>query len=413
MVKMLQNRYGSFFKVEYPVISDFDSPVEHISLYQEMGKQDIVEIYYPRLDPQAQSLLRTGVPIKITYGNDKVTEIFFGYVIDLKPTFHASTNRPLVVRCIGASLDLKNGGEKIWINKSAPDVVTEIAKLFKLKPVVTPSPVILESQSMVGQSYWEKCQELARRIGYTCHMFGTELHFHPLDEMINRSMTVIPILSYGGPYIGVFADTLSPTLDSFYPTTSEYSDAGAYGNTEKTIFGFDPVTAKSYSSVNSPNKTGDSLRASNRDALFKEHLPQGITASKTEAAALAKSFAELSRLKTSAKGSGQGDPRIAPYRTVEVEGTSAETDGFWIVRKAVHHIYHTGRYELDFDIVTDGIGRNAVTGSRPTEAGTSPTRNLTTATTERPTRTILTSNVAVVKESDAGFKLTPQRWEGM
>lgn len=413
MAKMLQSRTGSAFKVTYPIISDLDSPVEHISIYQEMGKQDVVEIHYPRLDPHAQSLLRTGVPVQIDWKNDKVKESFYGYVMDAKPSFHASTNRPFVVRCVGASLSLKNGGTEIWVNKSAPDVVTEIAKKFNLKPVVTPSPIILESQSMVGQSYWEKCQELARRIGYTCQVFGTELHFHPLDEMINRSMTVIPILSYGGPYIGPYSDVMTPTLDTFYPTTNDYSDTESYSNKEKNIFGFDPVTAKSYSSVTSPNSVGENIRGDKRDPLFEEYLPQGITASKSEALALSKAFSQLSRLSNSAKGTGQGDPRIAPYRTVEIEGTSKENDGFWIVKKATHHVYHTGRYELDFEVVTDGIGGNVPSAFRPTEAGTSPTRDLTTATTERPTRTILTSTVTLVKQSDVGYKATPQRWEGM
>jgi hypothetical protein len=51
-------------------------------------------------------------------------------------------------------------GQKIWVKKTAPAIVEDIAKTFKLKAVVTPHPVIFSQQSLSGHSYFEKVQEL-------------------------------------------------------------------------------------------------------------------------------------------------------------------------------------------------------------------------------------------------------------
>jgi hypothetical protein len=161
MAKMLQSRTGSAFKVTYPIISDLDSPVEHISIYQEMGKQDVVEIHYPRLDPHAQSLLRTGVPVKIDWKNDKVKESFYGYVMDAKPSFHASTNRPFVVRCVGASLGLKNGGEVPGI-KNLKNLKFKNSKFKNLKEKSHEDRDIRRT-NRTGR---RNTQDLERRLGY-------------------------------------------------------------------------------------------------------------------------------------------------------------------------------------------------------------------------------------------------------
>ena len=43
-----QNRFGSSFKVKYPDFPGFTVTPRSITLIQEMGKHDIVQIYYAR-----------------------------------------------------------------------------------------------------------------------------------------------------------------------------------------------------------------------------------------------------------------------------------------------------------------------------------------------------------------------------
>jgi phage protein D len=413
MTDMYQNRNGSSFNVTYPDFADFKSPVTSFTLHQEMGKQDVVDLHYKNMTLAHQKALKTGVPVKVKWRNDKVPGTFYGYVHSVTPNINQSLSRTTVVRCIGASLGLKEGGSKIWASKTAPDIVTDIAKKFKLKAVVTKSPVIFSQQSLVGHTYWEKIQELARRIGYVAQVFGTELHFHPIDIMINKSMSVIPILSFSSAVAHPYNTMYSQTLDSFKPKVGDHFDGASYDRKEKTVSGFDPITGKAYSASKSPNTVGKNVRVTTKAPLFKEVLPGLVTGNAEMAKVLAEANAQLSRFSIEAEGMGQGDPRIMPFATVEISGTGSTTDGFWIIKKATHSVYFDGRYELEFSCVADGTGTNKPSAFRPTKAGTAPVRDLyTTTVTTTPTSTKLTGAVAMIRETDAGFKVTPRRWEG-
>jgi hypothetical protein len=126
----------------------------------------------------------------------------------------------------------------------------------------------------------------------------------------------------------------------------------------KVVSGVDPVTGKFYSSSKSPTTVGKNLRTSNADPLFVEALPGAMTGNAHMAELIANAHAQLSRFSITSETASQGDPRIAPYRTVEINGTGATTDGNWIVKKAVHQCYYDGRYEVEFHCMTDGTGRN-------------------------------------------------------
>ena len=152
------------------------------------------------------------------------------------------------------------------------------------------------------------------------------------------------------------------------------------------------------------------------DPLFVEILPGAITGNAHMAELIANAHAQLSRFSINADTASQGDPRIAPYRTVEINGTGSTTDGNWIVKKTVHQCYYDGRYEVEFTCMTDGTGRNKSSAFRPETASVIPTRNikqeLSTGTTSRPTVTKLSAPQMLVNKSNVGFKVTPSRWVG-
>jgi hypothetical protein len=134
---------------------------------------------------------------------------------------------------------------------------------------------------------------------------------------------------------------------------------------EKVVSGVDPVTGQFYSVSSSPDSTGKNLRKTVKGPLFKQTLPTVISGSKEIAHTFAKGHAELSRFSIKAEGAGQGDPRIAPYKTIEVNGTGDTTDGFWVVQKAMHFLTWDGRYMIDFTCMSDGTGANKPSAFRP------------------------------------------------
>jgi phage protein D len=415
--KTTQNRLGTSFSVSYPDFPSFTVIPKGFTLTQEMGKQDVLEIIYVRDSNVFYKGLKTGAAIKLKWKNsNNIVGEFFGYVVDYTPITQQTLRRPVTIRAIGASLPLKEGGSKIWKNKTAPGIVTEIAKKFKLKPVVTPHPMIFSQQSMLNHTYWEKVQELAGRIGYVAQVSGTELHFHPIDKMIDKFITTIPVLSFFDPVGNIWSEFNSQTLDMFKPHVGDYIDKSSYSKKDKVVHGVDPVTGKFYSSSKSPTTVGKNLRTSNLDPLFSETLPGAMTGNAHMAELIANAHAQLSRFSISAETASQGDARIAPYRTVEINGTGSTTDGNWIVKKATHQCYFDGRYEVEFTCITDGTGRNKSSAFRPSTASVIPVRNiqqeLSTGVSSKPTVTRLRTPEMLVSKSNVGFKVTASRWVG-
>lgn len=413
---VVQGRYNSSFKVYYPDFPSFDITPQNIKIFQEIGMQDVVELTYPRFGAFYVKALKTGVPISITWQNESSKGVWFGYVYDVKKNTVQSLERPVIVRCIATSLSLKEGGSKIWVSKTASEIVVDIAKKFKLKPMVTPHRMVFNQQSLSGHTYWEKIQELGARIGYAAHVIGTELHFHPIDKMIDKFMTTIPTLSYIDDSLAPFANAKDQTLDVFRANLGEYSDMQDSSRKIKNVYGIDPISAKLYSATSSATSVGKTLRTEVSEPLFTQTVSRVASDTKEMAKVVADAQAQFSRFVHHATGAGQGDPRIAPYRTIELSGTGEQTDGFWVVKKATHFMAYGGRYQVEFSCMTDGRGINKQTFTRPSSAGLVPVRNvqeeLSTGRPSRPTSSRISSPKMLINQTKAGFKVTPRRWVG-
>lgn len=412
-----QNRFGSKFNVTMP---DFPSMIvqpKYIRLYQSMGSHDIVELYYQRFSPFLTQALKTGVPVQIDWQNDKVKSTFIGYTSDAVHFSEQTIKRGVKVTCIAASYVMKEKSSKIWINKTASEIVTDIAKMSKLKPVVTPSPVRFSQQSLAGITRWEKVKELADRIGYGFHVTNSELHFHPVDTMIDKFMTVTPIMSFIDPFQNVVSEYTAQTLDSFAPKTGDFVQSKGHDRTDKTVSGVDPVTAKLLTATSSPSKTGKQVRTTTKEPLFSSQETTVVVGSQAMAEAMSMAKAQLSRLSIPAEGIGQGDPRIAPWRTIEVRGIDDVSDGYWVVESANHFLHIDGRYQVEFTCLTDGTGANKPSATRPSNAGNSPTRNVTQELSGQavsaPTITKLSAPATMISQNKNGFKVTPRRWVGV
>ena len=413
---IVQDRQGSSYSVVFPDFPSFDVTPQNITVTQEMGSQDIVELTYPRFSSFYIKALKTGVPVHIRWSNDSTSTTWVGFVYRVKKNTVQSLNQPVIVQCI-PSIKLKEGGSKIWINKTASDIVTEIANKFKLTPIVTPHKMIFSQQSLSGHTYWEKIQELATRIGYAAHLNGVELHFHPLDKMIDRFMTTIPIMSYLDSALAPYASVKDQTLDVFRANLGDYTDVQEVTKKEKYVFGVDPISGNFYAAKASGNTVGKNLRENVTDPLLKQTLSNFMSGSKEMAQVIADAQAQFSRFVHTATGAGQGHPLIGPYRTVELQGTGEDTDGYWITKKATHFLTFDGRYEVEFSCMTDGRGLNKSSVTRPSTAGTVPTRNLAielaTGSSSTPTEYKLSAPTLLINQTQAGLHLNPRTWIGI
>jgi len=411
-----QNRFTNSFKIIFPDFPGLTKPARSLIINQKIGSHDIVEIYYSTFSSVFFKGIKTGVPVQITWRNDKVTETFFGYTVDVSYTTAQQLDRDLKVTCVGASYPLKDSSSKIWQNKTAPEIAIEISNKFKLKPFVTPSTIRFTQQSLVGQSYWEKLNELATKIGYGVRVTGTELHFHPIDKMVDQFMTTIPIMSFKDPLQNPESNRDAPTLTYFEPVIGDHIESAEFSRSLNIVSGVDPISGKLISYTTSSNQVGKNLRKDTREPLFSTVETKTVVASSAMAKSLSESRAQLGRFTIPADAVGQGDPRISPWRTVEVQGTGATTDGYWIVQKAQHVLHGDGRYLVEFSCMSDGIGPNKSSATRPSFAGPVPIRNISnellTGAQRRPTSTTLSSTTTLVNQRNAGYKTNPRKWGG-
>lgn len=380
-----------------------------------MGKHDVIEIYYARFSTSLIKAVKTGVPVEISWKNDKVSGKFVGYAVDVSYPTVQKLERGVNILCVGSSYPLKERTSKIWTNKTASDIAIEVAQKFHLKPIVTPSPIRFTQQSLTGHSYWEKLNELAHRIGYGVQVVGAELHFHPIDKMIDQFMTTIPVLSFKDPMKNPSSSYASPTLDYFEPNIGDYNESLDYSRTINTVGGIDPITGKTFTSQSSSNKVGKNLRKNTKDPLFSSIETKVVTGNSAMAKALSDARAQMGRLGIPATGIGQGDPRITPWSTVEVRGTGETSDGFWIVKRVEHFIHVDGRYQVEFTVLSDGIGPNKTSVFRPSNSVGVPVRNikneLVTANKKKPTSTKLSGATAMITQASGGYKVTPRKWK--
>ena len=412
-----QVRNSTKFTVTYPDFPSFQASPNSFKLHQEQGKHDVLELSYAGFNSFYQKALKTGVLMKLDWENENSKGQFIGHVYSVSLKAQASMKKNITVKGVGASFRLKEGGSKVWKNKSASEIATLIAKDKKLKPVVTSSPIKFGQQSLTGHTYWEKLQELAGRIGYVCQVIGVELHFHPIDKMIDHFSTSIPVLSHHDKGVNEGMMYEAQTLDMFKTTVGSINELTSQVKKDKIVTGLDPITGKTFSHTSSPSKTGKNVRVKAKEELFKEMIPTRVAESPAVAKAMAEGFAQLARFSVHAEGVAQGDARIAPYRTIDINGTGDETDGNWVVKSAVHYAHFDGRYSVEFTCMTDGTGKNQATGARPAKASKVPTRNLmsemTTGMTTKPTVAKISKKAPLVNQTDAGLKLSSSMWIGV
>lgn len=410
-----QNRFGSKFEVNMPDFPTLKVQPKFIRMYQKIGHHDVVELFYERFSPFLMQGLKTGVPVVITWQNDKAKGKFIGYTSDASHVSEQTIKRGIKVTCVAASYVLKEKKSKVWKNKTATDIVIDIAKTFKLKAITTPTTMKYTQQSLAGISYWEKLRELADREGYGFHVTETELHFHPIDVMIDKFMTVTPIMSFIDPFLNPVSEFDAQTLDSFTPVIGDYVQGEGHNRTTKSVSGVDPLTGKSLTHKATPQKSGKKLRKNVKEALFDSQETSVVVGSLQMAKAMANAKANLARLSIPANGIGQGDPRIAPWRTIEVRGIDEVSNGYWVITSAYHSIHLDGRYQIEFTCATDGTGSNKTSNTRPSKAGSAPTVNIAAAiakTSKKPTKVKLSGPSPLISQANAGFKVAPRKWVG-
>jgi len=403
--------------LSFPTLRHKTVPVK-VELIQNRNAHDVLSFEFPNQSETWFSTVKTGIPIKFEWKQGARTSSWIGYVYSISGETSAQKKQPMKVTCVGASFVLKKKANRVFINKTIPEIAQIIAAENGLS-LETEKVAHLTRYSQLaisGKSYWEWLQELGERIGFGLVATGATLTFKPMDRMLDSRNSDTPILQMWDADIPVVNGKFERTLQYFKVTNGEYIEQGSQSRSVKVSSGVDPFTGKEFKHKSSPKKTKNSLRKSTADALFEEPMSFRVSLSATEAKAHSAGYAALVRYNIPAKAVALGDPRLRPYTLVSVDGTGQQSDGYWLVDSVKHVFNKTGAYMAELKLLSDGTGKNKASSTRQATVGITGTVNLKEALKKKKTSLSASSKVklsakhALIKESGQGFNRTPARW---
>lgn len=357
-------RRNTRFKVEFPTLSNLKVQPREVTITQRQKKHDVMVMEYASTSPKNAKLLKTGVPVKFTWKQGSRKTEWLGYVSSVSRKGGAQHAKPMKVYCVGSSYILKQKKHKVYKNKTVTEVAAKIAKENGLRFVGENDTRRFAHLTISGHSQWEWLHEQANRIGYAMYVKGTDLVFRPIDKLLDEHSANTALFQLWDPAIPRTLNQLDRTLDLLEVMTGENIEDGSPTRGVKQVGGVDPVTGKSFVAKKSPTKTGSALRVNVSATLFDDFNHEQVVNSKTAARHAADAQAQLARFNLPARAYGQGDPRVHPYQLVYVEGSGTQTDGFWLVKEAIHKFVYGGSYNIEMHLATDGTEENRKTATR-------------------------------------------------
>ena len=417
-----KNVRGTLFNVSFPTFSTARAvQPSTVQIVQRQGAHEILTMEFRNTIPSWMQSIKTGVPVRFEWNQGKQTNTWIGYVSFISKESSAQRSQPMTIRCVGASFALKQSVQRVFRNKSIQDVEKIIAEENGFAFVGDTIPNLTRYEQLVisGESYWEWLQAKAAYIGCVVYVSGTKLFFKKITSLINLGSTNVPILQMWDNAIPATAVGVDRTLSYFKITSGEFIEGAQEKRTQKLSGGIDPLTGKAFYAKATPKKSKDALRKTTADVLFDDPITTSVVHGSVMAKSIAEGAAFLAQFSVPAKAIAQGDPRIKPYFPVYIDGTGADSDGYWMVEEAVHEFHISGEYRVTLRLLTDGLGANKSSPFRQATANVAGTVNLTQALVNRTPQlsaspakaSKLTLKAPIIKQGNQGYVRTPTKWK--
>lgn len=349
-------RRSTAYDISFPTMPSFTKKPNEASLIQKCGNHDVLVLTYSTTSELWFESIPTGLPVRFTWTQNGISKNWYGYVSSISKVVASREEKTMELHCIGSSFPLKERANRVFTDKSIPEVVERLAMENGMSFVGDSHERRFPQLTIAGHSYWEWIQEQAHRIGYVAYVDSSTIYFRKLERVIQHRSTSVPILSMqelGGTY---GTGLLSRTLEYFKVMKGDYIEDGSPLRTQKLVAGINPITAEIHSASGSPQTANTRLRDSRVRPLFSEYRSDQVITNDKDGKAAAELLSFASAYNIPAKVRGQGDPRLHPYFPVIIQGTGKQTDGYWLVREITHTFQKQGTYMVDMIIVTDGVG---------------------------------------------------------
>jgi len=413
-----QYRRGTRYSVSFPNLPSLVKQPSHINLVQKQYHHDVLTLKFLMVSEYWVTVLKTGEPVKFTWSNGKSDNEWYGYVNLITKENVAQRKQEMEIQCIGSSFPLKEQVSRAFSFKTIPEVAAIIAKENGLRFVGENHQRRFDDLFIYNQSYWEWLVTNAKKIGYGITLKGLDLHFRPLDKLIDQSMQDVPILASYGTQLPTNSLYFDRNLDYFKVFSGDHVELGTAIRANKQVGGVDPITGKAFVATSNPKDVGIALRSDLSDVIFTEHHSEQVVNDVQSAELTAQGLASLARFSIPAKVKCQGDGRIRPFSPVYIQGTGDSTNGYWVVKEVIHRFALIGDYQIEMTVLSDGLGKDNTTDVRKDVVGVVGTVNVEEALSGK---TAVTQSVSVVldnpspvySELNHGFLKTPARWKSL
>lgn len=237
----------SSFEVEFPKASDMDLVLIGATLHLSTEDHDLLELKFKGHLKNKREAIVSGDPIKFNYRSQKLKNTWVGYVYKIMEDNTWQGGNTTII-CIAASYLLKQTDQKIFLNLTADQCVTRIAKKYGFTGITQRHPRQRDSIVQAGQSDWHLCRRLAKQTGFAFFADNTTLFFVSKDKIYSSKKDSAPYFRYiNKEEDGVVTreQRMTGTILSFTPHISDNTPeagvrvdrvvTGVQANTGKTI----------------------------------------------------------------------------------------------------------------------------------------------------------------------------------
>lgn len=272
-----------------------------------------------------------------SWSKSELHHVFTGMIDGIKPKFGSSMTVQLIGRDYSAPL-IDTEYSIAYASQTASQIAGILAAKYGLKPIITPTTVVVDKELVTDKKEWEVLQALADQEGFVAYVTkNKELYFGPRQE---KDETIVATLYYRVPY----------RVPEKAICEIEFDDS--------TVGVINKVTVRHW--LGGKNKRLIEASAVNQqvlDAMGGQVKEKIIYESKAKTVELAKYYAEkrlkeLSRMVITGSGSCPGNPLMVTEKRVQVADGCGRFNGTYYIEKAEHEYSKTSGYMTRFDITS-------------------------------------------------------------
>jgi phage protein D len=341
----------NYVSVEFPQTTLGPKYVYSLSLIQKRYNHEIAVIGFRDWGVE-YDVITPGSPVHMTITGTDGRRDFYGYIhhvaLDKSPGKNFTE-----VTAVGGSMPMKQPSQTVYVNKTADQIVKEIATKYNFACYAVPHPRVYAQVAQAGHTDWELMVRLAKQSGYSLRAENTELYFQPLLEDYTKYRAEAPKF--------VMRSVNHPDGSSLYRFKMLVGESIEYGDETKAataVSGMDKYADEPVSITQVIRDKRTRLKTQNE---FFDKFDTSVVATDSSIAKYEAEAAESrSRFPYRATVEVLGDPTLKPDMPVYLDGIGTPYSGYWVVLETEHKVVeeqlNNQMYTTILTVGTDSLG---------------------------------------------------------